>query len=349
VDSIGCLAFGKEDVMRNHSFMATVLVSAFVLLACGPAPEPDIEEPQGPTPDEIAQMQAEAEAPYRAAIQKFNDAIWELDADLLHEALTQETYDLFMERSRKEAELRDIEEKIDDEYFLKQQQDYKIVYTFKSVDLDNGHAVVQGVIEGEVQWESEINFVDVDGEIRIDHAAVLEKSIADLDAAIEAKKEKAARDAETRSKLDALIADHNTAIADKDAEMFESTISAETAELAIKYLSLLPKKEGGKKKASMEKFIKFKAGKVSKVEVKEIDFDEMTAVLVMHPVVPKKLKKGEEPPASTEKTVKLVEEGGRLVLDCTDGLKKKIADLEAAAGGEEEKGEKKAKKKKKDE
>jgi hypothetical protein len=334
----------------RKSLSLLVALLAVALMACGPPAPAEEPESEGPTQEELEQQRAEAEAPYHAAVQKFNDAIWELEPDLLHKALTEETYELFMERAELEAELRDIEEEIDDKAFLEQQQDYKIVYAIKSIDLETGHAAVQGMIEGEVQWESEINFVEEYGDLKIDHAPVLKKAVADLEDAIEAKKEREKEQAEIKTKVETLLADHNTALADENPEMFEATLSAETAELSVEYLRLLPKKEGGKKKANMKKFVKFKAARIEKVELKEIDFDNMTAVLTFHPIQPKKGKKDEEAPAPYDKTISLVEEGGRLLIDCSAQLKLKIKELtEAAAEEEEGEGKKKKKKKKKDE
>lgn len=341
--------------MKVNRCVATVIV--LMMVACGPKPPPEPPEPQGPSPEELAQERAEAEAPYHEAVQKFNESIWEVKPDLLHESLTEETYGLFMERSKKEAQLRDIEEEINDEWFLEQQQDYKIVYSIKSVNLDTNHAVIVGTIEGEVQWESEINFVEEEGTLRIDHSPVLEKAIDDLDTALEAKEERLEKEADIKMKVDVVVADHNTALADVNPEMFEATISAEMAELAVKMLGLLPKKKGGKKKPTMKKYVKYLTKRIEKVEVKEIDFDEMTVTLIHYPAPPKKAKKDAEPPKPFEKAVKLTEEGGRLLLDYSDFLKTKVEKLEAEAAEEEEggkkgkkeKGEKKKKGKKKDE
>jgi len=327
--------------MRKILFTAMVAVLVTAMTACGPPPP--VEDPgQGPTAEELAQERAEAEAPYHAAIQTFNEAIWELKPDYVHEALTEETYDLFMQRAKLEAELRGIEDPVDDMAFLKQQQDYKIVYSIKSVDLETGHAVVVGTIEGEVQWESEINFVETDDALRIDHAPVLEKSIADLEDALEAKEERLEKEAAIKAKVEALIADHNTALADGDAEAFEATITAEMAELAVKVLGLLPKKMGGKKKPNMKKYMKYVTGKVAKVEIESIDYEAMTVTLGHF----KPEKKGEEPGKPFVTAVKLTEEGGRLLLDYSEGLKKRAEKLEAAMAEVEDEGGKKGKKKK---
>ncbi len=326
--------------MRKILFTAMAAVLVMAMAACGPPPPVEEPEQEGPTAEELAQQRAEAEAPYHATIQKFNEAIWELKPDLLHEALTQETYDLFMERAKLEAELRDIEEPVGDIAFLKQQQDYKIVYSIKSIDLESGHAVVVGTIEGEVQWESEINFVEADGELHIDHAPVLQKSIGDLEDAIEAKKDRLAKEAEIKAKVEALVADHNTALADADAEAFEATITTEMAELCVKVLGLMPKKEGGKKKPNMKKYMKYVTSKVAKVEIESIDYDAMTVTLKHY----KPEKKGEEPGAPFAKAVQLTEENGRLLLDYSEGLKMRVEKLEAAiAEAEGDEGKKKKK------
>jgi len=309
--------------MRKILLMAMVGV---LMAACGPPPPVEEPGPTEPTAEELAQQRAEAEAPYHATIQKFNEAIWELKPDLLHEALTQETYDLFMERAKLEAQLRDMEEPGGDIAFLKQQQDYKIVYSVKSIDMESGHAVVVGTIEGEVQWESEINFVEADEGLKIDHAAVLGKSIADLEDALEAKKERLAEEAEIKAQVEALVADHNVALADADPEAFEATITAEMAELCVKVLGLMPKKEGGKKKPNMKKYMKYVTSKVAKVEIESIDYDAMTVTLKHF----KPEKKGEEPAPPFVKPVKLTEEGGRLLLDYSEGLKARVEKLEAA-------------------
>ena len=338
--------------MRNILFTSMVAVLVMAMAACGPPPPVEEPEPEGPTAEELAQQRAEAEAPYHATIQKFNEAIWELKPDLLHQSLTKETYDMFMQRAKLEAELRDMEEPAGDIAFLKQQQDYKIVYSIKTVDLESGHAVVVGTIEGEVQWESEINFVEDEDELRIDHAPVLEKSVADLEEALEAKAERLEKEAEIKTRIEALVADHNTALADADHEAFEATITAEMAELCVKVLGLLPKKMGGKKKPNMKKYMKYVTSKVGKVEIESIDFEAMTVTLKHF----KPEKKGEEPGAPFVKAVKLTEEGGRLLLDYSEGLKKRVEKLEAAAAetaedeggkkGKKGKGEKKGKKKK---
>jgi hypothetical protein len=312
--------------MKNILFTAMVGVLVMAMAACGPPPPVEEPGPAEPTAEELAQQRAEAEAPYHATIQKFNEAIWELKPDLLHEALTEETYELFMERAKLEAQLRDMEEPGGDIAFLKQQQDYKIVYSVKSIDLESGHAVVVGTIEGEVQWESEINFLDVDGELKIDHATVLEKSIADLEDAIETKKERLEEEAKIKAKVEALVADHNMALADKDPEAFEATITAEMAELCVKVLGLLPKKQGGKKKPNMKKYMKYVTSKVAKVEIESIDYEAMTVTLKHF----KPEKKGEEPAPPFVKAVKLTEEGGRLLLDYSEGLKSRVEKLEAA-------------------
>ena len=311
------------------AYRCVVPLVALALVACGPKPEPEPPKPEGPTPEELAQQKALAEAPYQETVQKFNTAIWELKPDLLHESLTKATYDLFMQRAVKEAELRDLEEPVDDMGFLKQQQDYKIVYSIKSIDLATSHAVVVGTIEGEVQWESEINFVEEDGLLKIDHSAVLEKAIVSLDEAIEKKK---VREESIRAKVEALVSDFNTALADKNAEMFEATLSTETAEAAVKYMGLLPKKEGGVKQPKVEHYMKRMAEKVTKVEIKDINFDALTVVLTHYPPVPKKLKKGEAAPAPFDKEVKLQEEEGRLTIDLSEYLETKIQDMEAASG-----------------
>jgi hypothetical protein len=320
----------KEVAMKV--FRSILPLAVVVLASCGPKPPPEPTEPQGPTAEELAQQRQLAEAPYQEAIQKFNTAIWELRPELLHEALTKSSYELFMQRTAKEAALRGIDDEITDEYFLEQQRDYKIVYSIKSIDLETQHAVVVGTIEGEVQWESEINFVEEDGVLKIDHSEVLGKAVADLDEAIGEKED---REAEIRGKVEALVADFNTALADKNAEMFEATLSDETAEAAVKYLGLLPKKEGGVKKPTVEKYMKRMAEKVASVEIKEINFDEPSVVLTHYPPVPKKLKKGEEPPAPFDKEVKLHEEDGRYTIDLSDFLDSKIKEMEAASAKEE--------------
>jgi hypothetical protein len=172
---------------------------------------------------------------------------------------------------------------------------------------------------------------------------VLEKSIGDLEDAIEAKKEKDAKEAELKTKIEALIADHNTALADVDHEAFEATITAEMAELCVKVLGLLPKKKGGKKKPNMKKYMKYVTSKVEKVEIESIDFEAMTVTLKHFKPVGKK----EEPAPPFVKAVKLTEENGRLLLDYSEGLKNRIEKLEAAlAEAEGDEGKKKKKKKK---
>ncbi len=316
-------------MVKRSLFVALVVLAA---AACGP--KPDANEPdqtkKGPTPEELAaQEQAKLEAPYQAVVQKFNQAVWELKPELLSEALTEDTLKLFMERQAKENKVRGLPEEMNVDTFLKQQLDYKIVYTIKSINLETKQAVVQGVIEGNVEWESTINFLDDgNGNLKIDHAEVLKKAIADLDATIA---DNEAKRAETQKKIETLFADHVAAIKENNPEMFESTISASTSEAALKLIGMLPKKEGGKKNPTIADFVAYKKGKMASAEMKAVDPDAMTVTVVVTPAAPKKLKKGETAPGPMEMTMKVVVENGQTVFDCSEMLNQKMADIEAAA------------------
>jgi predicted small lipoprotein YifL len=308
-------------------FMPAMLVSVMVLAltACGPKPEPEPPPPPEPTAEELAQMHEQKLMPYREVVQKFNDAVWEIKPDLFAEAVTEDTYDLFIRRTELEMALADEEGEATAESFLEKQRDYKIVYYIKDIDEDTGIAVVEGVVEGEVQFETQLMFVEEDGQLEIDHSEVLTNSVAELEEALEEKH----RLEEIAQKIRNLVEDHGVAIAEGDVELFEATVSTETAELAVEYLRALPKKKGGKRKGDMEDFVEFKQDRIEKVEVKDVDPVEMTVTVIHHPVIPKKLKKGQEPPQPFEKVIPVVEnEQGGFVLDCSAQLEKKIQELE---------------------
>ncbi len=317
--------------MKVHGHAALFLSSLalFAVTACGPKPEPEPPPPPpGPSPEELAQAHEMKLMPYREVAQKFNDGVWKLDVEQFKQSVTYETHDLFIERTQLEMVLADEEGVATDETFLKKQADYKIIYYIKDIDLDTGIAAVEGMVEGNVEFESTLKFVTEDGQIKIDHTDVLAPAVAQLEAAVERKKALA----ELADKFGTVVADHNVALADGNAEMFEGTVTARSAELAVKYLQLLPKKEGGNKKATIADWVKYKKSKVAKLEIKEVDPENMTAVLIVHPVVPKKLKKGEEAPQPSEMTFHFADENGKILIDCAPMLEEKIAELE---GGDE--------------
>ena len=97
----------------------------------------------------------------------------------------------------------------------------------------------------------------------------MKETIAELDTAIAQKAEIEKEHANIKLRIESLVADHNTAIKDENPEMLEATMSAESVEMALKYLEVLPRKKGGVKVAKMKHFTKYKANRVEKVEIKE--------------------------------------------------------------------------------
>lgn len=325
--------------MKVHRFTATFMafLALFAIAACGPKPEPEPPPPPQPTEEELRQAHEQKIMPYREVAQKFNNAVWELDPELFQEAVTKDTYDMFLKRTQLEMELADEEGEPTAETFLKKQADYKIAYGIKDVDVETGIADVEGQIEGNVEFETQLKFVEEDGMIKIDHTEVLSKAIQDLEAAIDKKKELEAK----AQKMRTIIADYNVALTENNAEMLQGLVTATTVDAAVKYMQMKPKKEGGHKKADWAFYVKFKNKKIEKVEVKDVDPVNMTATVTCTPVQPKKLKKGEEPPGPKDKVYRFTTENGNLLLDMSQKYEDKIKEMEEAEA--EKKGKKKGK------
>ena len=313
--------------------------AALVLLAsCGPepatvttpytAPPPEPE----PVPDKAELHLAKVEESLRAAVAKLNQAVDQQDPKLLAEAISKKTFDLIIEQARKYALFTGTKKEIDAAYVLEDLNRQLVVFSFDSVEPHEKTAVLRAMAGSYLYLKADISIVEEDGNAVIDISSWYKQAVANLDKAIADREDKEAAWTAAAKKL---VADLNKALNDADTGLFSSALTDETIDLAIKYLGLLPKKKGGKKKPTLEKLVAFLASRIEKIEFKAMDIYTINAVLIIHPAAPPKSKKTKQLPAPFEQNVLLQEMGkeGQFVFNSAAWLKKENARLVDAHGG----------------
>lgn len=188
----------KKSPLKNIVPAAAALV---LLASCGTGPEtaPPAREPALPVQkpvdtaqdEEAAQLEKNEES-MRAAVARLNEAVKQEDVKLLAEAVSKQTFDLMIERSRKEAVFKGTGQVPGAADVIADLHRWKVVFSLASVNATMKTAIVWAWAGSWLYLKADIVFVEEDGRTVLNISTWYGKAVADYDKVIKERKEKEA-------------------------------------------------------------------------------------------------------------------------------------------------------------
>lgn len=271
-----------------------------------------------------------AEMGYYTAVERFNDAVWGLDADALTEAVSSSTYQMCVEKASLLAVSKGGDWKVDAVDYLKAQQATGLVYKIQSVSPTTNEATLSLIKGTKIVSTLSVPFVTEKGQLKMDLSAQLTQEIASIKQTMGAQEAVQKQKSVQTHQMEQLLDDLDEAVSSRDEALFLSTVSDDTAELALLLVKLLPPAQGGSTSPTIGLYLDHLSMTVDELELITADAEKLFAeVLVHHPIGP---TSSSTPGPPDVRVFSFVHEHGRLVLDLALALTEEVEKVAQQTG-----------------